>query len=483
MLNKRQRDKGFSKSKSGPVILDKVKFAFYLKKKYGFLLKPDGMWLKYSKGAFREITEREVLAIAMNEIVTDFPECYSINAEKTYLGALENLCFCKKKLNSHKNLINLKNGMFNIDTEELLPHDMKYLSTIQLNIEYDKEAECPLFKKFLMNIFAKNKKLCGVVQEIMGYCLYPDTPAHKFFLFYGTGGNGKSVLINILIALVGKGNYSTVPIRDLSRIFSRIELKDKALNISSENESMNGKRFDSQNIKAIASGDTISAEHKGKQAVNFKPFCKLIFSVNTLPSISDKSEGLMRRMVIIPFEKSYSIDDGTADIHLEEKLKAEMAGIFNLAVRGLKHLQKNDFRFTKCKKIEEYLNEFERLINPYMLFWEECIEFVEDDEDIQRTLKTDVYNEFINWANDNKYIYLAKVTQKKFWQEFKATAKKMCGSSLKEGKSNKYRYITNIRLKNEVGNCVYKYYKIRNTPVKSNTIDLSEGNSYEDDEE
>ena len=489
MLTKHQQRMGFYENRSGLLLLNSVQFANYLILIYGFILTPDDTWYIYSSGVFHQIVEREVLSIAMKELIHEFSDFYSKKLEAVYLEALKNLCFCKKELNSYKNLINLKNGMFDIETKKLLPHDRKYLSTIQLDIEYDKNAKCPLFKEFLIDIFNKDKSLCRVVQEIMGYTLYPDTPTHKFFLFYGSGANGKSVLLNIMLALVGKGNYTTLSIRDLSRTFARIEIKDKSLLCSSENESLSGKGFDSQYLKAISGGDEINAEHKGKPMITFKPFCKMIFSLNTLPNISDRTEGFMRRLVIIPFENSYSIDDGTADIHLEEKLKEELSGIFNLAVKGLNRLKKNDFRFTKCEKIDVYLKEYELSINPYMEFWNERIEFISDSSE-QRTRKSDVYNEYIKWAEDNHHFFSSRVTETKFWLELKKVAKRISGQPLKEKKSNDKRFITNIILRDEWGNqlCEVNYRKLikrlnDKTPRISTELNLSDYDYVDEDDD
>ena len=185
--------------------------------------------------------------------------------------------------------------MFNINTFTAIEHDERYYSTIQLAAEYDENADCKEFLKFMDSVFAGDKELISVVQEMIGYCLTSDTQAQCFFILYGSGANGKSVLCNIIKRLVGKNNYSAIPISDLGHSFSRAELQNKVLNISAENEAPNGKPYNSQYIKSISSGDEIKAEFKGKDVFSFSPFCKLLFAVNTLPNFNDKTYGFRSR--------------------------------------------------------------------------------------------------------------------------------------------------------------------------------------------
>lgn len=196
--------------------------------------------------------------------------------------------------------------------------------------------------------------------------------------------------------------------------FSRAELQNKVLNISAENEAPNGKPYNSQYIKSISSGDEIKAEFKGKDVFSFSPFCKLLFAVNTLPNFNDKTYGFLRRIKIIPFKQCFSVSDGTADIHLEEKLTEELSGIFNWAVEGLKRLRNNDYKFSPCKAMDEELKKYNELINPYVAFWDECIIYTPNNEE-EKVSKKNFYDGYKLWCIRNNHLNAAKVSARKFW--------------------------------------------------------------------
>lgn len=393
---------------------------------------------------------------------------------------IKTLGFCTKKFNEYKNLICLRNCILNLETKETLPHSADYYFSRQLPVDYDKTADCPEFKKFLNDIFLGKQEIIKFVQELIGYILTNSTKAQCFFVFYGIGSNGKSVLANIIMYLVGEDNYSAVSIRDLTSNFSRAVLKDKSLNISTENEPHEGTMLDTQYVKAIASGDVIKAEEKFKPPFTFKPTCKLIFCTNTLPQFNDKSAGFLRRIKIIPFDAHFSIKDGTADVYLEEKLKNELSGILNFALEGLDRLIQNEYVFTESKSMAKLMNRYEKLTNPFDDFWGECITLKNRNTDLYENTKADFYSTFIQWCEDNKHKNYANISPRKFWQYFGEVMIRKTNKKIKFRKSGADRYVTNVFIKNKY--CYRKPKKVtRVKPVLDDSYDES-FNSQEDDE-
>lgn len=370
---------------------------------------------------------------------------WCVKYENEYMSALERLCFCPQELNQHKNCINLKNGIYDLKKYKLHPHSSNYLSTIQLPIRYYSKADCPIFKKFLNDIFLGDIELINVMQEIIGYCLSVDMQAQCFFIFFGTGANGKSVLCNIIKEIVGNDNCSALPISDLGKSFSRADLLGKLLNISAENEADGNRPFNSQYIKSISGGDEIKAEFKGKDVFTFTPTCKLIFATNTLPKFNDKTTGFLRRVRIIPFNARFSIEEGTADINLEKKLQKELSGIFNWAILGLRRLRKNNYVFTKSKAMDEMLQEYKEMINPYIIFWNDCIIYNPDDVDT-KTSKKSVFDTFVNWCLKNNHKNLSQVSARKFWYEISCVVEQLKLSPLRYKKTQNSRFVIGLSL-------------------------------------
>jgi putative DNA primase/helicase len=297
---------------------------------------------------------------------------WTTNVQNTYMSALEYECWDTEELQSAERYINVQNGLLDLetlDTDEiaLVPHNKMVYSTTQIPIDYDKEAKCPKFRDFLRVILRKDKELIRLVQEIMGYCLSNSIKAHKMFIFVGSGSNGKSVLCEIMTALAGGiENVSNVALKDFNHRFTLSQIADKTLNIATENET--NTRLDTQMLKAITSGEPIQMEEKFQAPFSYKPYVKLVFAMNELPYVKDKSYGFERRLIVIPFEmrfvdheprskKEAKIDRNLADTIIQE----ELAGIFAFAIQGLKRLKENNFVFTKSVKAEKALEKYRLL--------------------------------------------------------------------------------------------------------------------------
>lgn len=447
MTNKEQ-EMGFRETDDGGVYLDSNLFALYVHKKYNIIYADNGKYYMYHRGVYKPISEERLKAIMAKMILrTSYRNSFNKKAEEYYFTALKRIAFYGGRFNKFEHLICLKNGMYDVEKKELIPHSPDYYCTVQLPIEYDAEAKCPLFIKFMKSIFDNDKEIMKVIQELLGYLLTKENSAQCFFLFFGTGANGKSVLCNVIMELLGTENCSTVSIRDFSNRFTKSVLLDKIVNVSTENESYSGRVVDTQYIKAITGGDAISAEFKGKDVFSFKPYCKLIFCTNTLPQFKDISDGFFRRIIIIPFEKQFSIKDGTADIHLEEKLKEELPGIFNLALRGLKRLKAREFRFTESEMIENLRRHYMIMSNPFEAFWNECVFFkISDDRSVWET-KNAIYQAFVNWCRANNHTQYAHITANRFWMHFRQIHLKNTGQEIIITKSNGNRRIMNVYLK------------------------------------
>ena len=106
-------------------------------------------------------------------------------------------------LRSPEGFVNLKNGLYSLDTFSLHPHDSGVFSTVQIPIFFDPKAKCPRFKAFLGQVLGSDKKLVRLMVEILGYALSPSIKAQKFFIFTSKGSSGKSTLCNILYELAG----------------------------------------------------------------------------------------------------------------------------------------------------------------------------------------------------------------------------------------------------------------------------------------
>ena len=162
-------------------------------------------------------------------------------------------------------------------------------------------AQWPLWKKFLDEVLPDDS-LQLLLSEIFGYCLTPSISFHKAFFLVGDGANGKSVVLDVLEALVGVENCSALMLSDLNERFRLAELLGKLVNIVQEVEAKS--LLADARFKSVVAGDPQVGERKNQHPFKFRPFAKWVVACNALPASRDRSYGFLRRIVILPFEKT-----------------------------------------------------------------------------------------------------------------------------------------------------------------------------------
>ena len=110
-------------------------------------------------------------------------------------------------------LLNLENGTLTLRRDEfrLYPHDSGDLITKLAPVVYDPEAKCPTWDAFMSRVTGKNQKLQAFIQRAVGYSLTADVGEHVLFLLYGSGANGKSTLLEALLAILGDYAKTAAP--------------------------------------------------------------------------------------------------------------------------------------------------------------------------------------------------------------------------------------------------------------------------------
>lgn len=203
------------------------------------------------------------------------------------------------ELNYNKNLICFKNGVWDITTGELLPHDSKYLQTIQIphNVgEFKRFQDTKLFQ--FLQLTELPEEDVNMLIKYMAYCLTLDYGLKTFLILHGQSNTGKSVLLRFIENMIGKQNTAALSMHELNMRFYPAQLHNKLLNICGDNGSLPLSSI--ENLKKITGGDEIMHEKKGKEPFFFVPFCKLIFSFNQLPlQLEEKSNAFYKRMRIL----------------------------------------------------------------------------------------------------------------------------------------------------------------------------------------
>ena len=325
-------------------------------------------FLIYENGVYNISGEKEAGRIIMDYMLPNYCIMASIRDCREQWDILVSKDF--DDFNRNPYLVNVRNGLLDIRDMSFKEHTPNYLSTVQLNVEYNPQVDCPQFKKFLNEVL--DCKLIPLVQEIVGYLLTTNTASQKAFVFWGPARTGKSTLLWVVeYLLLGKKNVSNIPWQEIGDKFKTAELLGKLANVFSD---LPSKSIDDTGIFKVVTGeDYLMAEKKNKNPFKFKPFARLVFSCNELPrNYVDRTEGFYRRLIIVPFSRQ--IEKSKIDKALKYKFQREKEGILNWALEGLKRLYENNFEFSENELTDGVKKEYKRENNNVISFVEECCE-------------------------------------------------------------------------------------------------------------
>jgi len=234
--------------------------------------------------------------------------------------------------------INCENGVVNIKSGKLQEHSPKFGFLYTLPYDYDAKAECPTFRTLIKNITLDRDELSSVLQEFFGYCIYGGSYKYnKALILSGTGSNGKSTLINVMKNAFGEDNCSGVTLTEIHRNYGSARLEGKLANFSAEE---NTKCFsDAGPFKKLTGQDMISVRKIYEAPYEIENKAKIVISYNEKPNIPDRSIGMKRRLIIIPFDLNLEKEPSKKIKDVYKKCKEENAGILNWALEGWKRLE------------------------------------------------------------------------------------------------------------------------------------------------
>ena len=387
-------------------------------------------FLIYENGVYNISGEKEAGRIIMDYMLPNYCVMASIRDCREQWDILVSKDF--DDFNRNPYLVNVRNGLLDIRDMSFKEHTPSYLSTVQLNVEYNPQVDCPQFKKFLNEVL--DCKLIPLVQEIVGYLLTTNTASQKAFVFWGPARTGKSTLLWVVeYLLLGKKNVSNIPWQEIGDKFKTAELLGKLANVFSD---LPSKSIDDTGIFKVVTGeDYLMAEKKNKNPFKFKPFARLVFSCNELPrNYVDRTEGFYRRLIIVPFSRQ--IEKSKIDKSLKYKFQREKEGILNWALEGLKRLYENNFEFSENELTDGVKKEYKRENNNVISFVEECCE-IDSLFSCSRIEIYEAYKEFCVEAG------LKALSQIKFNKELEGNF------NITRSRSGKLRLWNGVRIKLE----------------------------------
>lgn len=292
--------------------------------------------------------------------------------------------------------LNVKNGLLDPTTKELHPHTPDYFSITQTSFDYNPEAKCPKFEEAIKYSSQNAEGTEVMLKEMFGYMIATEgNPSHKVFYLYGRRArNGKSMVVNVLIGLLGDPNVSKLTLEQLASQSDSIivPLIGKHINFSDE---VNGSKFlDSGRLTSMSSQGNITVSPKHKAPFNYRVRAKFIVACNYFPNFQS-GQGMKHRTIVIPFNFHIPKDKRIFDyenILLEE----EGSGILNWALEGADELKAKDYQFYISQLSEEDVEENNKGNDSVLSFLDKQYEFDNKFVDFYKT--DDLYDEYSSYC-------------------------------------------------------------------------------------
>lgn len=298
-----------------------------------------------------------------------------------------------------KDEFNTMNGVVNLRDGSLTNHSYdQYLSKISY-VEYTDNIDCPMWEKFLNQIFDNDQELIDYIQKAVGYSMSGSTKEQCVFFAYGNGRNGKSTFLDIISDIMG--DYATniqpetIMVRGQQGGANSDIARLKSARFVTTVEPNQGARLNEGLLKQLTGGDTVTARHLYGKEFEFEAEFKLWMATNHKPIIRGRDLGIWRRMHLIPF--TVQIPDEKVDKNLKYKLKKELTGVLNWAVEGCIKWQKEGLKMPQA--VEDAVKEYKSEMDVITAFLEDRTVMGPGE-----VASGDLYKTYVEWtAENNEY--------------------------------------------------------------------------------
>ncbi|HEX9971283.1 MAG TPA: phage/plasmid primase, P4 family [bacterium] len=342
-------------------------------------------WYLFDCGIWQRDDERMILMQKVKAFVKDCEHDAVVqnddNAKKHFKAIARNLARMKRIIDSMKSevaviadmfdkrdtLLNCRNGTYDLEHSDFYPHRKDELHTKQINAEYKPEAEPPkLWLDFLNEIFKSDKDLILYIQKVLGYSLAGGTGEQEFYILFGQGNNGKSQLIKAYSLLCGGYAHSMSADRIMMSKYQNndtymAQLKKIRSLFCSEASDM--KTLDSALIKMLTGGEALTVAQKYERPETFEISAKIFLITNHKPTIRDSTEGIWRRVRLIPFDYEVPVEKRVQDFGIK-LFEANPSGLLNWLIEGYKLYRIDGLKPPKIvlDHSKEYRNEEDLIV-------------------------------------------------------------------------------------------------------------------------
>ena len=281
----------------------------------------------------------------------------------------------------------------------LHPHNPNVIFTQSIPWDYDPSAPTKPWEDLFMTYANGHLDLYQLLREMLAIAIYRSANEGiegKCFILTGSGSNGKSAFINIIKKFLSKENYSNVLPQQFGWRFALSDMEGKLANLVSD---LNEGAIESSGLwKSVVSGDSINTERKNEHAFSFSPYATQIYSCNNIPYIKDDSNGVARRLIIIPFDKIFKPEEADKNIVSKYTTPIMMSGLLNFILPALSDLLNRNGVFTYSEISNNLVKEYTSEASSIMGFINYCRE---TNFDYIGMATGDVYDHYKTYCLDN----------------------------------------------------------------------------------
>ena len=331
--------------------------------------------------------------IKLNKAITKYAKL-----RRSLMTELESQLYIYAELidNKQKFNVKLRNGV--IVEDNVVEYDCGF-TPFYLDVSYDPNAYDKNVDDFLDFICCGRKDMRIVLEEILGHILLVDKFPHKIFFLTGSGANGKSTFVEMITKWTGELS-SHVDIANFDDGTSLTSLIGKIVNVADDVDAIYLEK--SKNLKTMASGNTVGCRAIYSQPITFRNTATLIFTANEPPVFKDKSDGIGRRLVIIPFDNKVK----ERIYNLDELLSTDNAKsyLLSLGLQGIKRIYDNKLEISESETVEEATKQ-------YYLDNDSVLAYLNDYPAIDNNPVSTVYEAYEEYCDDSN---LKAVSRTKF---------------------------------------------------------------------
>lgn len=333
---------------------------------------------------------------------------YRLTAMCRLCQSIPSIAIHSSSLNTNKLLLAVKNGVIDLTDGSFRGGRREDFITQVAPVEYDPEAQCPHFLQFIQDTFIRgtydkaeeDQELLNFVHKALGYSLTGETSEQCLFFFYGSGANGKTTLINVMLSLLGS-DYSaqtpmdTLAIKNTASSSSNDLARLQNIRFVAATETEDNSRLAESLIKQLTGGDKIACRYLYQEYFEFQPRFKLFMSGNHKPIIKGSDEGIWRRIYLVPFE--ITVPESRRNPELPRLLASELPGILNWLIKGCIDWQKHGLKVPK--RISNAVSEYKEEMDTLGSWISDCC-VVEDGARLQGK---DAYKVYRKWSENNGF--------------------------------------------------------------------------------